>query len=87
MIDVIGGLADDHDVLHFLTTSLHPPGQMSIDGRQVSMEDENKITKEYQDYQKKLEQQKEDYRKCVAFRLPIRISIGLSNSSFETIYR
>lgn len=22
-----GGLADDHDVFHFLTTSLHPPGQ------------------------------------------------------------
>lgn len=22
-----GGLADDHDVLHFLTSSLHPPGE------------------------------------------------------------
>ncbi|XP_043281127.1 protein ERGIC-53 [Venturia canescens] len=58
-----GGLADDHDVLHFLTDSLHVPGQMPLDGRQVSQEDENKITKEYQDYAKKLEQQKEDYFK------------------------
>lgn len=58
-----GGLADDHDVLHFLTDSLHVPGQMAMDGRQVPQEDETKITQEYQDYQKKLEQQKEDYRK------------------------
>jgi len=25
-----GGLADDHDVFHFLTTSLHPPNQVYI---------------------------------------------------------
>ena len=77
----LGGLADDHDVLHFLTTSLHPLDQMTLEGRQVSQEDENKITKEYQDYQKKLEQQKEDYRKYVISHihvLVLRIIILLS---------
>ncbi|XP_034946790.1 protein ERGIC-53 [Chelonus insularis] len=58
-----GGLADDHDVLHFLTSSLHPPGQMTFDSRTVSTEEQAKITQEYQDYQKKLELQKEEYRK------------------------
>lgn len=29
-----GGLADDHDVFHFLTTSLHPPGQGPQSGGQ-----------------------------------------------------
>ncbi|XP_031787403.1 protein ERGIC-53 [Nasonia vitripennis] len=58
-----GGLADDHDVLHILTTSLHPPGQMVTDGRKVSIEEENKLSKEYEDYAKKLEQQREEYRK------------------------
>ncbi|XP_066589182.1 protein ERGIC-53 [Prorops nasuta] len=59
-----GGLADDHDVLHFLTTSLHPPGQMPItEGQRISSEEEAKLSKEYQDYQKKLDQQKEEYRR------------------------
>lgn len=53
-----GGLADDHDVYHFLTTSLHP-AQMNVETPQ----DDPKLTQEYQEYQKKLEQQKEDYRK------------------------
>lgn len=29
-----GGLADDHDVIHFLTTSLWPPGQHPAGGSQ-----------------------------------------------------
>ncbi|XP_063701654.1 protein ERGIC-53 [Culicoides brevitarsis] len=53
-----GGLADDHDVYHFLTTSLHP-AQMNVD----TQTEDPKLTQEYQEYQKKLEQQKEDYRK------------------------
>lgn len=53
-----GGLADDHDVYHFLTTSLHP-AQMNVD----QPHEDPKLTQEYQEYQKKLEQQKEDYRK------------------------
>ncbi|XP_046420528.1 protein ERGIC-53 [Neodiprion fabricii] len=59
-----GGLADDHDVLHFLTTSLHTTSQTVSDGgRKISTEEEIKLGQEYQDYQKKLEQQKEDYRR------------------------
>lgn len=57
-----GGLADDHDVFHFLTTSLWPPGTMDQIG-QVPQQDSDKISQEYQEYQKKLEQQKEEYRK------------------------
>lgn len=56
-----GGLADDHDVFHFLTTSLHQPGKLQDLGHLP--EEAAKLTQEYQDYQKKLDQQKEDYRK------------------------
>ncbi|XP_058832587.1 protein ERGIC-53 [Topomyia yanbarensis] len=56
-----GGLADDHDVFHFLTTSLHIPGQIKEEVPQD--QDQAKLTQEYQDYQKKLELQKEEYRK------------------------
>lgn len=57
-----GGLADDHDVFHFLTTSLHLPGQIS-DSAKLPEADSAKLTQEYQDYQKKLDIQKEEYRK------------------------
>ena len=57
-----GGLADDHDVFHFLTSSLHPPGQLE-QGSQVPQADNDKLSQEYKEYQKKLDQQKEDYRK------------------------
>ncbi|PSN52985.1 Protein ERGIC-53 [Blattella germanica] len=60
-----GGLADDHDVLHFLTTSLHPPGQVPSQGTgvHVSEEEQRKLSQEYADYQRKLDQQKEEYRR------------------------
>jgi lectin, mannose-binding 1 len=59
-----GGLADDHDVFHFLTTSLHPPGEIgSPGGHQLPVEDSQKLTQEYADYQSKLEKQKEEYRR------------------------
>jgi len=60
-----GGLADDHDVLHFLTTSLHPPGQVQVPdgGLYVSDEEQRRLSQEYADYQRKLEQQKEEYHK------------------------
>lgn len=55
-----GGLADDHDVLHFLTSSLYPPEQLPApQAPVVNEEDQRKLTQEYQDYQRKLEQQKE----------------------------
>jgi mannose-binding lectin 1 len=54
--------ADDHDVLHFLTSSLHPPGQAPIPAGSlhVSEEEQRKLSQEYADYQRKLEQQKEE---------------------------
>ncbi|XP_059058959.1 protein ERGIC-53 [Achroia grisella] len=55
-----GGLADDHDVIHLLTTSLHTAQQ---GGQQISSDEQQKLSQEYQEYQKKLEQQKEEYRK------------------------
>lgn len=56
-----GGLADDHDVYHFLTTSLHQPGEI---GEVHKIPDESeKLAKEYQAYQDKLEKQKEEYAK------------------------
>nr|BAN20368.1 mannose binding lectin, putative [Riptortus pedestris] len=62
-----GGLADDHDVLHFLTTSLYPPGTQppapSTQGHKLTPEEEVKLTQEYQEYQKKLDHQKEEYKK------------------------
>ncbi|XP_032666479.1 protein ERGIC-53 [Odontomachus brunneus] len=58
-----GGLADDHDVLHFLTTSLYPPGQLPVDKHKVSLEEQAKLNQEYLDYQKKMEEQKNEYRK------------------------
>ncbi|KAG5328658.1 LMAN1 protein, partial [Acromyrmex charruanus] len=58
-----GGLADDHDILYFLTTSLHPPGQLPVDGNKVSTEEQAKLQQEYLDYQKKLDEQKEEYQK------------------------
>lgn len=52
---------DDHDVFHFLTTSLHPPGQGDPSaGHRVSPEEQQKLTREYEEYQRKLEQQKEE---------------------------
>jgi lectin, mannose-binding 1 len=57
-----GGLADDHDVFHLLTTSLYPPGQTEQLG-QMQQNDNDKLSQEYQEYQKKLEQQKADYQK------------------------
>lgn len=57
-----GGLADDHDVFHFLTTSLHVPGQVS-DNNRLPETESAKLAQEYQDYQKKLDLQKEEYHK------------------------
>lgn len=60
----LGGLADDHDILHFLTLSLYPPGQLiPVDGHKVSVEEHAKLQQEYFDYKKKLDEQKEEYRK------------------------
>lgn len=57
-----GGLADDHDVFHFLTSSLKPASEV-VSQNQGTADDAAKLQQEYQEYQKKLEQQKEEYRK------------------------
>lgn len=57
-----GGLADDHDVFHFLTTSLWAPGTMDQINH-VPQQDNEKLSQEYQEYQKKLDIQKEEYKK------------------------
>lgn len=57
-----GGLADDHDVYHFLASSLHKPGAVS-DANKLPEADSAKLTQEYQEYQKKLDIQKEEYHR------------------------
>ncbi|KAH1006628.1 hypothetical protein HUJ05_007342 [Dendroctonus ponderosae] len=57
-----GGLADDHDVIHLLTSSYGAPGATAPE-TPVSPEDHAKLQQEYLDYQKQLELQKEEYRK------------------------
>lgn len=55
---------DDHDVNHLLTYSLYPPGttfKPAGVSHQSSVDEEQKLTKEYADYQRKLEQEKEEY--------------------------
>jgi len=58
-----GGLADDHDVYHFLTTSLHTGDQQAPPPAQPGTGNEQKLAREYEEYQRKLDQQKEEYRK------------------------
>jgi len=57
-----GGLADDHDVLKFLTHSLQgPESAVSNDGGE---EEREKLSREYEDYQEKLQKQRDDYREA-----------------------
>ncbi|CAL7950199.1 unnamed protein product [Xylocopa violacea] len=58
-----GGLADDHDVSHFLTHSLYSPGQLRSDEQKVSLEEQQKLSQEYMEYQKKLQQQTDEYHR------------------------
>lgn len=57
-----GGLADDHDVVSFITHSLTPP-KKEVEGETgMSEEEQKKLTQQYEEYQKKLEQQREEYK-------------------------
>ncbi|KAK3587680.1 hypothetical protein CHS0354_042464 [Potamilus streckersoni] len=56
-----GGLADDHDVLAFLTHSLVPPGQQAVETK-VAEDERKKYEKEFEDYQKQLEQAKKEFQ-------------------------
>jgi len=57
-----GDLADDHDVLSFLTHSLTPQAETST-GQQVPDEERKKFEEEYQQYHDKLQKAKESYKK------------------------
>ncbi|ESO85090.1 hypothetical protein LOTGIDRAFT_168115 [Lottia gigantea] len=56
-----GGLADDHDVISFLTHSLLSPS--ATQGQAVSEDEKVKFEKEFDDYYKELEKAKQDYKK------------------------
>ncbi|KAK7096012.1 protein ERGIC-53-like isoform X2 [Littorina saxatilis] len=55
-----GGLADDHDVIYFLTHTLHEPGAETA---KVSEAERQKFEEEFNQYYKDLERAKEDYQK------------------------
>ncbi|KAL4216730.1 Protein ERGIC-53 [Mactra antiquata] len=55
-----GGLADDHDVLAFLTHSLVPPGQEVKQG--VDDAERQKYEKEFEEYYNELEKAKKEYK-------------------------
>uniref|UniRef100_A0A3P8Z8V3 L-type lectin-like domain-containing protein n=1 Tax=Esox lucius TaxID=8010 RepID=A0A3P8Z8V3_ESOLU len=54
-----GGLADDHDVLSFLTFRLTEPGQELV----TKCEEKDKYQEEFQNFQQELDKKKEDYQK------------------------
>ncbi|XKL65936.1 hypothetical protein PGB90_009356 [Kerria lacca] len=60
-----GGLADDHDVKQLLTHSLYPPGSISPQAgiEMPKVEEQQKLSDEYAEYQRKLDMQKEQYKK------------------------
>ncbi|XP_072034073.1 protein ERGIC-53-like [Amphiura filiformis] len=57
-----GGLADDHDALKLLTHSLRPQQADQVKDGFISEEERLKFTQEYDEYYKKLQQQKEEFR-------------------------
>ncbi|XP_054153415.1 protein ERGIC-53-like [Oppia nitens] len=58
-----GGLADDHDVLKFLTYSLHVPGTEPKPAPGIADSEKERFAREYEEYKHKLDQQKEEYLK------------------------
>lgn len=94
-----GGLADDHDVIHFLTNSLQLPGQITPNNPGnffnfllniiitkkylVSSDEQQKLTQEYQDYQQKLDQQKADYKRDHPGEL---VSVSLIKTSLLILF-
>ncbi|XP_076081528.1 protein ERGIC-53-like isoform X1 [Mytilus galloprovincialis] len=58
-----GGLADDHDVLAFLTHSLHDGDQLAAK-TQVSEQERQKYENEFDNYYKELEKNKQDFNEA-----------------------
>ncbi|XP_050723841.1 protein ERGIC-53-like isoform X1 [Eriocheir sinensis] len=54
-----GGLADDHDVLKFLVSSLRSQEEMAL--LQVNQEEEEKFQQEFQEYQEKTKKARDEY--------------------------
>ncbi|XP_022084593.1 protein ERGIC-53-like [Acanthaster planci] len=59
-----GGLADDHDVIKFLTHSLIPPDEPRTPPKDqaISDDEEERFKKEYDEYYEKLQQQKKEFQ-------------------------
>uniref|UniRef100_A0A8C5LQ39 Lectin, mannose binding 1 n=1 Tax=Leptobrachium leishanense TaxID=445787 RepID=A0A8C5LQ39_9ANUR len=59
-----GGLADDHDVLSFLTFQLTEPGKDAppLDG-EIPKEEKDKYQEEFDNFQQELDKRKEDFQK------------------------
>ena len=55
-----GGLADDHDVIKFLTSSL-ATSQQEIKDERISEQERQRLKKEFEEYQQKTEQAKAEY--------------------------
>uniref|UniRef100_A0A4W5PCI0 Lectin, mannose-binding, 1 n=1 Tax=Hucho hucho TaxID=62062 RepID=A0A4W5PCI0_9TELE len=59
-----GGLADDHDVLSFLTFRLSEPGQeLPPPEAEMPKQDKDKYQEEFENFQQDLDKKKEDYQK------------------------
>ncbi|OQV14933.1 Protein ERGIC-53 [Hypsibius exemplaris] len=56
-----GGLADDHDVLSFVTNSVHDQSQER--SQQISQMERQKLESQFRDYNDKLEVQRQEYLK------------------------
>ncbi|XP_068430188.1 protein ERGIC-53 [Clinocottus analis] len=59
-----GGLADDHDVLSFLTFTLTEPGQQPPPPEsEIPKEEKDKYQEEFQNFQQELDKKKEEFQK------------------------
>uniref|UniRef100_A0A2D4KDT2 L-type lectin-like domain-containing protein n=1 Tax=Micrurus paraensis TaxID=1970185 RepID=A0A2D4KDT2_9SAUR len=59
-----GGLADDHDVLSFLTFQLTEPGKMTPPpDAEIAEKDKEKYQEEFEHFQQELDKRKEEFKK------------------------
>ncbi|NXV95758.1 LMAN1 protein, partial [Calonectris borealis] len=59
-----GGLADDHDVLSFLTFQLTEPGkEVPTPGAEIPQKDKEKYQEEFEHFQQELDKKKEEFQK------------------------
>ena len=56
-------IADDHDILRLGVSSIHSPEMAQVKDDLTEDPDSKKIEQEFEEYQKKLKQQKEDWAK------------------------